>query len=173
MNFPSDLCTKLSTTLRIQNAEKIVGQWLNSHPRAQVINVIAMHALRIIETIALMKILPFSWGVNCVLALSSKIIYRLTIERCCNFHFVLPSIFGAVIYGYSKQALDLIVNLKALNTFNNFTYASSGIVLAAGFSYTIASLAYSEVQNNLRLTGLKTSETGTELQPICSSCNGV
>lgn len=145
MNFPYEICTKLAHAVKLEEAEKAVGTWLNAHPRTQIITVVAMHAFRIMETIALMHILPFSLATNCMVALSSKIIYRLSIERCCDFHFVIPSIFATAVYGYAKPAIELIISRKAFETLSHFTFASSGLTLALIMSYTIVSLAFSEV----------------------------
>jgi len=159
MNLPSDILTTLSRTIRLEKAERAVGTWLNANPRIQTVTVVAMHALRIIETVALMHILPFSFTTNCLVALSAKVIYRLSIERCCNFHFVLPSIFAAAVYGYSKPALDLIVSRKAFDTFSNFTLASLGLTLALATSYTIVSLAFSETQKQIAKNGSSFSKS--------------
>lgn len=164
MNLPYDISTKLSYAIKLEKAEKSVGKWLNANPRTQAIVVVAMHVMRIIETVGLMHVLPFSFITNCAIAVGSKIIYRLSIERCCNFHFVLPSIFAAAVYGYSKPAIALIVNKKALATFSNFAYASSGITLVLVMSYTITSLAFSEVRDHL----LK-SDKAPSASPCCQS----
>lgn len=126
--------------------EKIIdpiGRKLDANPLLHKIAVFAAHMFRMLASLALITFLPFSFPVNCLVALGGSVFYRVAIERNCPFHFAIPDCIGGMALSMSLPAL---VNITGLSTFAMLAETFIRIVpLGAYLGFTVW-LSHHEVE---------------------------
>lgn len=112
-----------------------IGGKLDAHPLIYKVVVFAVHLFNMLSSLALITFLPFSFPVNCLIAVAGSLVSRIAIERNCDFHLAIPDCLGAIALAFS---LPYLVNFIALSTFSTFAVASAASTpFAAYLGYTM------------------------------------
>jgi hypothetical protein len=124
-----------------------VGAWLDKHPYVNTIVVIANHIFRALSMLALMTFIPGPFIVQCGIALSASLFYRVTIERFCHFRFAIPSCLGATAMNLSAPAVASIVHGVANQTLAEVAKTAIGISPLVLYTVSIIWISHSAIQS--------------------------
>lgn len=110
----------------LRDVTETVKNWLNEHPTAFKVVLIANQLMRAGMYAEVMRSLPYSTAVNGLICLGGTLFYRITIQGHCPYKLELTGLFGGASFWLANDRVS-----KTMRGVLQASVASNAITIAA------------------------------------------
>ena len=140
------MCLNTVSPFNLDVVSKNLGGWLDKHPTANKVVIVAFHFFRASMMTACVSAMPFSMPVNMGLGLTLNLGYRLAIERRCPYKFALLSSLGGACLRYSMTGLMSVAQQSAFQSIDALKNTLVNLVPFFGYTAVMVYQVNSEVK---------------------------
>lgn len=125
------------------------SSFLDKHPVAYKVVLVACHFFRAAAMYGLMMVSPLPFPLTCTVAVAASLLYRSAVERFCCFRFALPSCVGAGAYWVSKVPLIQLISGVAFESLGHAFFNAVGALPLIGYIGYVAYISHIEYEDKM------------------------